>query len=35
MEFDEELWITVIDKVMVFADDDVRFTFRDGTVIKV
>lgn len=34
-EFDEELWIAVIDKVTVFADDDVRFTFRDGTVIKV
>ena len=32
-EFDEDLWIAVIDKVTVFSDDDVRFTFRDGTVI--
>ena len=30
-EFDEDLWIAVIDKVTVFADDDVRFTFRDST----
>lgn len=34
-EFDEDLWIAVIDKVTVFAEDDVRFIFRDGTVIKV
>ncbi|GAB6174450.1 hypothetical protein JCM15765_39280 [Paradesulfitobacterium aromaticivorans] len=33
-EFDEDLWIAVIDKVTVFADDDVLFTFRDGTVVK-
>ncbi len=33
-EFDETLWFAVIDNVMVFADDDVRLTFRDGTVIK-
>ncbi|GAB6172973.1 recombinase family protein [Paradesulfitobacterium aromaticivorans] len=34
-EFDEDLWIAVIEKVTVFADDDIRFTFRDGTVVKV
>ena len=33
-EFDESLWIAVIDKVTVFAEDDVRFTFMDGTVVK-
>jgi len=33
-EFYEDLWIAVIDKVTVFSDDDVRFTFRDGTEIK-
>ncbi len=33
-EFDETLWFAVIDKVTVFADDDIQFTFRDGTQIK-
>jgi len=33
-EFDETLWFAVIDKVTVYASDDIRFTFRDGTVIE-
>ncbi len=33
-EFDETLWFAVIDKVTVYATDDIQFTFRDGTVIK-
>lgn len=32
--FDETLWKAVIDKVVVHAADDIRFAFRDGTVIK-
>lgn len=34
-EFDEELWHAVIDKVTVYSEEDVKFTFRDGTVVKV
>lgn len=34
-DFDEALWFAVIDKVTVYAADDIQFTFRDGTVIKV
>lgn len=33
-EFDEDIWIAVIDKVTVYADNDVQFNFRDGTVVK-
>ena len=33
-EFDEALWFAVIDKVIVHVADDIRFTFRDDTVIK-
>lgn len=33
-EFDETLWFAVIDKVTVYASDDIQFTFRDGTVLK-
>lgn len=33
-DFHEDLWIAVIDKITVFADEDVRFSFRDGTVIN-
>ncbi len=35
MEFDESLWYALIDYVTVFNKDDVRFTFKDGTEIKV
>ena len=34
-EFVETLWFAVMDKVTVYASDDIQFTFRDGTVIKV
>lgn len=33
-EFDESLWFALIDKVTVYAADDIQFTFRDGMVIK-
>jgi len=33
-EFDETLWYAVIDKVTVYASDDIQFTFKDGTVVK-
>lgn len=34
-EFDEKLWLAVIDKVIIHDANDIHFTFRDGTVIKV
>ena len=34
-EFDESLWLAVIDKVIIHDADDIHFTFKDGTVIKV
>jgi site-specific DNA recombinase len=34
-EFDEKLWLAVIDKVIIHDANDIHFTFRDGTVIIV
>ena len=34
-EFDEQLWHNLLDFVTVYADDDIRFTFRNGVVVKV
>ena len=34
-EFDENLWYSLVDFVKVFNKEDVRFTFKDGTEIKV
>ena len=34
-EFEEKLWLAVIDKVIIHDANDIHFTFRDGTVIKV
>lgn len=34
-EFDESLWYSMVDYVTVFNKEDVRFTFKDGTEIKV
>ncbi|WP_276662006.1 hypothetical protein [Syntrophomonas wolfei] len=34
-EFDESLWLAVIDKVIIHDADDIHFTFRDGMVIIV
>ena len=34
-EFDEDLWYALVDFVTVCGKDDVRFTFKDGTEIKV
>ena len=33
-EFDENLWYSLIDFVLVFNKEDVRFTFKDGTEIR-
>ena len=34
-EFDEGLWYSLIEYVAVFDKEDIRFTFKDGTEIKV
>jgi len=34
-EFDERLWLAVIDKVIIHDANDIHFTFRDGTAITV
>lgn len=34
-EFDEDLWYSLIEYVTVFEKEDIRFTFKDGTEIKV
>lgn len=33
-EFDEQLWYALVDYATVYSETDVRFTFKDGTVIK-
>lgn len=30
-EFDERLWYTFVDTVTVYSENDIRFTFRDGS----
>ncbi len=30
-EFDEQLWYTLMDKVTVFSEEDIRFMFKDGS----
>jgi hypothetical protein len=32
-EFDERIWYSLVEKVTVYAKDNVRFTFKDGSVI--
>lgn len=32
-EFDERLWFSLVDFATVYGEDDVRFTFKDGTEI--
>ncbi len=32
--FDERLWHTLLDYVTVYNEKDVRFTFKDGTIIS-
>ncbi|MDO4305162.1 MAG: hypothetical protein Q4D94_14760, partial [Bacillota bacterium] len=34
-KFDEEQWYSLVDHVTVFHREDIRFTFRDGTEIRV
>ncbi len=34
-EFDDNLWVSIVDKVTVFHDGRVVFTFKDGTKIEV
>ena len=33
--FDEDLWYSLVEYMTVFSKDDVQFTFKDGTEIKV
>lgn len=33
-EFDERLWYTLVNEVVVYSEGDIRFTFKDGTEIK-
>jgi hypothetical protein len=33
--FDERLWVSLVDFATVFSENNVRFTFKDGTEIKV
>jgi DNA repair exonuclease SbcCD ATPase subunit len=33
-EFDERLWHSLVENVTVFSKDDIRFTFKDGSVIS-
>ncbi|MCM1046655.1 MAG: hypothetical protein NC417_14215, partial [Candidatus Gastranaerophilales bacterium] len=33
--FDEGAWYALVDYVTVFSKDDIRFTFKNGTEIKV
>ena len=35
IEFDEDLWYSLIEYATVFSKEDIRFTFKDGTEIKV
>ena len=34
-EFDEDLWYSLIEYVTVFEKEDIHFTFKDGTEIRV
>ena len=34
-EFDEQLWIVAVDKVTVFQDGGLVFSFKDGTEIEI
>ena len=34
-EFDDNLWVSIVDNVTVFHDGRVVFTFKDGTKIKI
>ena len=34
-EFDENLWGSLVDYIMAYSKDDIRFIFKDGTEIKV
>lgn len=34
-EFDEDLWYSLIEYVTVFEKENICFTFKDGTEIKV
>ena len=34
-EFDSDLWCGLVDCLTVYAKDDVRVTFKDGTKIRV
>ena len=35
IEFDEGLWISMVDSVTVYAEDDIRVEFKNGSKVKV
>lgn len=34
-EFDEELWVNVVDKVIVYDEENIRLSIKDGSTIKL
>jgi len=34
-EFDERLWVTLVDHATVYSENDVRFTFKNGAEVTV
>lgn len=34
-EFDEELWLSLVDFVMVYSKEDISVTFKNGMEIKI
>ena len=35
IDFDEKLWFTLVDRITVYSETDIRFTFKDGTEFAV
>lgn len=35
MEFTDDLWYSMVDFVTIYSKDDIRFTFQNGTEIKM
>lgn len=34
IDFDEQIWYSLVDNATVYGDEDVRFTFKDGTILN-
>jgi len=34
-KFDETLWCATVEQVTVFGPEDIRFTFKNGTEIRI